>query len=258
MSKICSNCGSAMPDNSAFCTQCGTPLAAEAAPKAAPEAKTADILEKGKAAAVDLANRVKSIDVNEVAQKAKSNPIKLIIPAVAVVAVVVLLIVLLGGGASYTKAIDNLIEVFFEGKIEKLESLAPAAYWEYMEDEWDMDLDDLSDELEDALEDMMDMYEDEYGDNIKVTYEVAKEKELSEKKVGKIADALEDTYDIDADSVTAVYDLDVELTISGDEDEDDDDEVEMSAVKIDGKWYLISYYEYDNEYYVDFMVENFG
>lgn len=256
MSKICSNCGSEMPETSAFCTQCGASNATEAAPETKAAAPAAEILEKGKAAAADLANRVKSIDVNEVAKKAKANPKKLIVPAVAAVAVIVLLIVLLGGGAAYTKAIDTMIDVVFEGKIDKFKDLAPAAYWEYVEDEYDLDMDDITETLEEGLEYVMENLEDQYGEKIKVSYEVKKEKELSEKKLEKIAEALEDTYDIDAKSVTAVYELKVEMAISG-EDDDDEDDAEMTVAKIGGKWYLISYYEYDSEYYVDFMVESF-
>ncbi len=253
MSKICPNCGSDVPETSAFCTKCGASCGTAPAASAS---KPAEILDKGKAVAADLANRVKSIDVNEVAKQAKANPVKFIVPAVAVVAVVVLLIVLLGG-SGYTKAIDNMIDFTFKGKVAKFESLAPAAFWEYIEEEYDADLDDIKDDLEDMMEDALDDLEDEYGNHVKIKYEVKKEKELSEKKLKKLAEALDDTYDIDSKSVKAAYDLKVEMSIEGDDDDDEQD-MEMTVVKIGGNWYIVSYYEYDDEYSVRFYAENFA
>ena len=171
--------------------------------------------------------------------------------AAAVVLVIILAIVLLGKPA-YQKPIDTYISVMFKGKASKIKSLAPDAYWEYMEDEEDLDVDEFIEDYEDEWDDFIDEMEDEYGDNIRVTYKVEKVKDLSDKKVEKIAEALDEQYDIDEKSVKAAKRLDLEMTIKGSEDDDDND-AEFTVVKIGSKWYMINYYESGDEYRVYFL-----
>ena len=143
---------------------------------------------------------------------------------------------------------NNFVAVTFEGNVDKLEKLAPEEYWIWYEDEYGLDLDDIKEEIEDNQEEL----EDEYGKNISVTIDVEKEKQLSDKKVENIANALEDQYDIDAKSVTEVIEIKGVITIKGTEDEEDED-VELTFAKIGKSWYMISFYEYDGEYYVSFL-----
>ena len=171
--------------------------------------------------------------------------------AAAVVLVIILAIVLLGKPA-YQKPIDTYISVMFKGKASKIKDLAPKEYWDYMEEEQDMDVDEFIEEFEEEYDDMQEMLEDEYGKNIRVTYKVEKTKDLSDKKVEKIAEALEEQYDIDENSVKAAKELDVEMTIKGSEDDDEDD-AEFTVVKIGSKWYMINYYESGDNYRVYFL-----
>ena len=170
----------------------------------------------------------------------------------AVLLVIILAIVLLSGGG-YKAPIDNYIAVCFKGNANKIKSLAPNAYWEWYEEEYDEDVNDLIDEFKDEWDDMKDELEDEYGKNVRVTYKIEKTKDLSDKKVEKIAEALDEQYDIDEKSVKAAKELDVEMTIKGSEDDDDTD-MEITVVKIGSKWYWINYYESGDEYRVYFNI----
>ena len=230
MSKFCEECGSPMEDNASFCENCGTAVPQEAAaPAGNVFTKFVDRLKSDKKFAIIVGG-----------------------VAAALVLVIVLICVFSGGGSGYTKALDNYIDVMIKGNVKNLENLAPPQYWEYMEDENDMDMDDMMDSLEERLDDLKEYMEDEFGKNIKVTYEIRDEKELSEKKLEGIAEALEDTYDIDAKDVTAAYDLELKMTIKGSED-DDSDKTEMSVVKIDGKWYVFNWHKSGSDYYVSFL-----
>jgi len=173
------------------------------------------------------------------------------IAAAAVVVLIVLLALVFGGGGM-TKPIDTMIDVSFKGKVEKIKDMAPAEYWEYMEDEYDMDIDDVIDEAEEEFDDMIDSLEDEYGDNIRVSYKVEKKKKLSDKKLEGIAEALADAYDLDEGDFTEAYELDLEMTIKGSEDDDSDDN-EMTVIKYKGKWYAISWYKSGSDYHASFM-----
>lgn len=236
MSKFCQNCGVEMEDDALFCVNCGA--------KEQVEAETQP--------ATDIVSTVKDA-VDNVVEDVKANP-KLLAFAGGAVAVVVAVIILLANlfGGGWKKAIDNYVDVSFKGKANKIEKLAPKEYWEYLEDEdEDFDLKDAIEEYEDEFEDMMDDLEDEYGKNLKIKAKIEDKEKLSKKDISKIADALKDEFDIKKKSVKKGYEVDVDLTIKGSEDEDSD-ETTLTVIKIGSKWYIVSYYEYDDEVYVNF------
>lgn len=166
---------------------------------------------------------------------------------------IILLIVLLSGGGM-TQPIDTLIDVTFEGKVSKIKNLAPAEYWDYLEEEYDVEIDEIIEEAEDEFDDMMDELEDQYGKNIRVTYKVVDKKKLSDKKLEGIAEALADEYGLDEDKFTEAYDLEVEMTIKGSED-DDEDESEITVIKYKGKWYAITWYKSGSNYSASFITD---
>ena len=225
MAKFCGNCGAAMADDAAVCGNCGTAFVEEAAPAA--KVKVGNFsLDKKFLPAIGAA-------------------------AVALILVIVLLISLIFGGG-YKKAIDNYLAVNFDGKVSKIDDLAPKAYWEWYEDENDESIKDIKEEFEDEWDDRKDNLEDEYGKRVRVSYKIKDKDKLSKKKLDKIAEALNDQYDIRENSVKKAYKLELELKIKGSEDDDEDD-VELTAVKIGAKWYLIGYYESgEDEYRVYF------
>lgn len=100
----------------------------------------------------------------------------------------------------------------------------------------------------------MEALEKEYGHNIRVTYKVEKKKELSEKRVEGITEALAEEYDLDEGKFGTAYELDLEMTIEGSEDGETDDS-EITVIKYDGKWYMITWYKYDGEYRASFMTD---
>lgn len=250
MSKFCQNCGKALDDAVRFCDGCGAPQQA-AAPQAAPAApkqesdlkKTLDkVVAEVKTFANGFVNRC----------KADKKFLYTCIGAVAGVIVVIVLLSLLLGGGGMTKPIDTMIAIGYKGQVEKIKDLAPAEYWEYMEDEYGMDVDEVIEEAEEALEDTLESLEDEYGENVRVSYKVTKKKKLSDKKLEGIAEALADTYDLDEDKFTEAYELDVEMTIKGSED-DDENEDELTVIKYKGKWYIINWYKSGDGYRANFM-----
>ncbi len=213
-------------------------------PAAQPAAKKVDVnkyVDQAKLFANGFVNRFK---------KDKKFQYTVIGIAAAVVLVIVLLIVLGGGG--YKGAINRYIDVNYNGKYKQVEKLAPKEYWEWYEDQYDKDIDDVIDDREDSWEDTEDYLSDEYGDNFKVKFTEDKSKKLSDRKLEGIAEALEDKYDIDADKVTAGYEVEGELVIKGSEDDDDDD-AEYTVIKYSGKWYLVSWYKDGDDYWASFV-----
>lgn len=266
MSKFCSSCGKPLEEEAAFCPNCGNAVAAEAPVEpVAPVEAEAPVQAEAPAAKENPVDKVMdkvqgfaqkaTVFSKDYIAKAKTNPKMWIAPgaiAVGVIALIVVLVILLTGN-KYTTALDNYIEVSFKGNANKIELLAPKEYWEYYEEESGKSLDDLKEEFEDNWDDLMDSMEDRYGKNIKVTYEITDEDKLSERKMKKIAEALEDQYDIDPKSVTDGYKVDADLKIKGSED-DDEDEGTFNIIKVGGRWYMINYYESGDKYIVYFNI----
>ena len=270
MSKFCSSCGNPLEEGAAFCSGCGKPVAAEApvepvAPAAPAEAEVAAQPAEAPAAKENPVNKVvdkvqdfsqkATVYVKDYIAKAKENPKMWIAPsaiAVGIIALLVVVIILLSG-SKYTTALDTYIDVMFYGNGSKLEQLAPKEYWDYLEENNDMSLDDLKDQFEENVDDRLDMLEDQYGKNVKVTYKITDEDKLSDRKMKKIAEALEDTYDIDAKSVKEGYKVDAEMFIKGSED-DDEGESTFNIIKIGSRWYMISYYDTGDGYRVNFNI----
>jgi hypothetical protein len=155
----------------------------------------------------------------------------------------------------YMSAVVNVFDVNFMGEIseKKVEKLAPQEYWEYLEEERNLELKDVVERYEEVWEDKKEDYAQEYGDVWRVAYEVTSEMETSDSKLEKIADELHDKYDIAQSSVKSGYDMNIEMEIIGSED-DECQEFDFTVVKIDKKWYVLYCYTDDGEFYADFVV----
>lgn len=234
MSKFCTTCGAALDDNATFCVSCGAQQAAPAAPAAPVYAAPA------------------APEAPAPAKKSNKGLITGLIIAGVVVALV--LVFFLFFGSKPTDPLDIAIDVTYNGNFNRAKDMAPQEYWDWYEDEYDKSFDDLMEEAEEEFDDMKDSLEDVYGENIKISYEVTKEKDLSEKKVEKIAEALEERYDIDASKVSEAKEIKYDITIAGDEDEETNEDLEMTVIKYNGKWYRIRYYEYDDEFNAYFTI----
>ncbi len=218
MAKFCANCGTALEEKEVFCPICGTKRAPDGAanPQTPPSAV-------------------------HVAETQKSSKLPFILGMIAVVAVALSVVLVLFKGIGYNKALNTFFDVI-NGDFSNIEDMAPPEVWEYVEDkndDFDMDeMDGYIEEAEEKYEDLLENLEDKYGEGIEISYEVTGEEEISRKDLKKIANKLEDKYDIDKDDVTKGYALEIEVAIEGDDDSDDSD-FEVAAIKIDGSWYLI-------------------
>ncbi len=208
MSKFCGNCGNQMPDDAVVCGNCGSALDNGAAP--------AD-----------------NVNVGALKEKAP-----LLAAAVAVLLVLIIIIASVAGGG-YKKALKKNMAMSFKGQVKHMEKLAPKEVWEYIEDEADMDIKDLQEEYEDSWDDIEDSLEDEYGKNIRASFKITDKDKVDKDDLKEIKDSLKDNYDIAKKDVKKAYELEVDITVKGKDDEDTED-VDLYAVKIGSKWYILS------------------
>lgn len=151
------------------------------------------------------------------------------------------------GKKSQFDGLASKMQAIKSGDFSKLQDMAPEAYWELREDNDDeFDIKDLIDEKTENFEDeTADEREDVYGKNWKVSVSVDDEQKLDKDEVADIAEALDESFKIDEDEVTDAYYVWLYTNIEGDEDRSHGI-AKYTAVKISGKWYLCSSYEYDN------------
>ena len=188
MSKFCRQCGAQLEDDAVKCEACGLELQQE------PENNQQSVNAEADAQPQEGAPAPKKLNNRNIA----------IIAAAAVVVIIVLIVALTSGGG-YKSAINNYIDVMIKGKVDKIEKLAPKEYWEYYEDTYDKDIDDVEKEAEDMVELIIDMLEDGYGKNIKVSYKVTKEDKLTESELNKIREGANSKYEITRKSITEGY-----------------------------------------------------
>lgn len=249
MSKFCKNCGTELADEAAFCKNCGTSTAAETVVAEAPaETKTEEPAcncaecngecaqqeapvekEAGVAGAVNgFINKLKNKDKNA-----------LLITGGAVLALVLILVIaIVFSGSGPEDAFDNYFEASYEFNSGAIEDLAPEAYWEYLDDEKNIDIEDLEDLVDD--EDYYDfaikMYETIVGKDVSFSYDIVETDEVGKKDLDAIKEGLKTKYDIAKKDVDEAIEIEVEIFIEGDDDEEED-EMTIYAVKIDGDWY---------------------
>lgn len=248
MSKFCTNCGEALSDDAAFCVKCGTrvgeqsvqsaqePSDSASASSSCDTCESAQCEQKAPAETNGFAGKV-----NAFVAKLKNKDKKAIGITAGIVVVLILIVVLvicLGGGGP-EKALDNYISVLYNGKVNKLEKLAPAEYWEYLEDESDVSMKDVEEQMEELNKTLIRGLEDEYGDNIKVSYKILEKDDASSSDLDEMKDYIKSNYDIPKKSVTDAVELEVELTVRGDDDEETTEST-FYAVKVGGDWYICS------------------
>lgn len=231
MSKFCGNCGTELQDEAVVCSNCGCNLAPEAQPAAQPDAngavaaKASNFFDVLKEKLDGFLARFKA--------DSKFRNISIGIGAGAVV-VIVLIIVLLCTllGSSYKTALDNYFDATFSGDFDSYRASYPDKIWKKMSD-------DATDkkEFKSNFKDFEEELEEEFGKNVKVDYKITEAEEYDEDDLDDIRTALK-LFGISKKTVTEAYELELELTIEGDEDEDTED-ASFTVVKIDGDWYVL-------------------
>jgi hypothetical protein len=97
---------------------------------------------------------------------------------------------------------------------------------------------DINSDKKDYAEDISEGSKEYYGDNYKVKFKVEKSKKFTKKMLEKLADGIENSYDIDAKKVKAAYRADVKVDVSG-KDGFSWSEDTVTIVKIGGSWYVV-------------------
>lgn len=154
--------------------------------------------------------------------------------------------------SDYKSAVTTY-EKFMNGDIEQMKNIAPEEVWDLYEEETGNTVEDLIEEMEAEYQDAMEEWEEEYGEDIQITIQIDDAEECDEELVEKFADSLADEYDIDPDDVKTAYEVALIMKTEGSDNSEEYDWDALS-IQIGNTWYLSTYYEYNEEYYVSFLI----
>ena len=215
---FCKKCGSQIPDNSAFCPECGAAVsAAQAEPEAAEQPSNAPMAPAAKPA-MDKKRLTGIIAVG----------------AAALVVIIILVAILAGGGKGWEKVLKKEMNCARTGDSEPLAELIPDKMYEAIADYYDVDAEELKEYFIDEYLSDGSMLGDDYTF---LKYEVTKEKDCSSSDLKDIKEYLKDRGISSKDDVKEAVVVKVKIYFKDEDGDRDDIKGEFTFVKIDGKWY---------------------
>ena len=153
--------------------------------------------------------------------------------------------------SDYTAAVDNLIQVKYNGKSDDLEALAPQSFWSFYENNYSMPRDSLINEAKYTVESTKENLKYAFGESFTLTHEITKATEVSADQLSKIAAAFAEQKGVD--NITAIYVLNIAVSFGG--STPGVEEFEISAARIGDNWYFVEWNIWDEGCYVMFFIE---
>lgn len=221
--KTCPKCGNQLPDDAAFCNNCGEKMTAPAADAAATTAENVAPVPVPAPAAAPAGDNTASTNNNgapvnnatlEAAQqKSKNSQIGIIAVAAAAVILVVILIVVLSSalGGGYKAPIKNLVNNFNRGNTnveDYLSCVAPKFAVSTYSDVYDLIksvdkdvIEDFDEEVKDSFEEFFDEAEDTFGKDYRLSYEIKDAERLDKDEIEDLQEVYEDLFDMIDDNI---------------------------------------------------------
>ena len=204
----CTNCGSPLTNDAAFCPQCGAKQ--ESMPSGAPGSSGFSKLSKTQ---------------------------RVIVLICIIVAVVMILVLIFGvfGGNSKKNAVKDYFNAIEKCDAGRMMDCIPDKVVDQFMDEEDMSRREMEEELQDEMDDQ---FQD--IDSIKVTFQDTEDWDKDD--VEDLSDYFEELYDIKIkDAVT--YEVKIHMEANGGDDVKTE-ETEITVVKIGGSWYCLEAMHY--------------
>ncbi len=210
---FCKKCGSQIPDNSAFCPECGAAVsAAQAEPKAAEQPSNAPEAPAAKPAM----NKHRLIGI-------------IAFGAAALGVIIIFVAILAGGGKDWKKVLKKEMKCIMTGDSESLAELIPDKMYEAIADYYDVDAEELKEYFMD-----LEIFDD---DDTLVKYEIIEENECSSSDLKSIKEYLKERGISSKNDVKEAVEVNVKCYFKDGDGDRFDTEDEFGFVKINGEWY---------------------
>ena len=208
----CVKCGAQNSDDSTFCTSCGAPMNAAAAPEAPAVPGAA-------------APAAKPVNNNKL--------IGIIAVAVAAVLVIILGIAIFGG-RSCKATIKTFVSASFEADAKDMLSIIPGGMIDSALEQSGSSKADFTADLEDSLSYSTDYIEYIYGDDWKYSYKIISLDKVSSRELESIKADYED-YDV---KVKAAKTAEIQIKLSGDDVSEETSSTVITLIKVGRSWYI--------------------
>lgn len=210
---FCKKCGSQIPDNSAFCPECGAAVsAAQAEPEAAEQPSNAPEAPAAKPAM----NKHRLIGI-------------IAVGAAALGVIIIFVAILAGGGKDWKKVLKKEMKCIMTGDPESLAELIPDKMYEAIADYYDVDAEELKEYFMD-----LEIFDD---DDTLVKYEIIEENECSSSDLKSIKEYLKERGISSKNDVKEAVEVNVKCYFKDGDGDRFDTEDEFGFVKINGEWY---------------------
>ena len=211
MSKFCGNCGTQLDDSAKVCGNCGMPL---------------------ECAQINNSS-IPGISYEDPEKKAKTKKlVKLVATLLVVVIVIIVALKILSGFIGYKGAVRKIMNAYEDYNINKIVSMASDLYYT-MENE-----DYVEEYFSEIIANDLDYFEDRVGHKYKLSYEITDSYKLSEHKFEDLLDTLSYYDDFDADIISKVMMVEIEVTAKEGRDSMTTD-LRLTLTKEDGSWKLL-------------------
>ena len=156
----------------------------------------------------------------------------------------------------YEDAVDNYVRFSLLGDTEFLEDAAPQEYWDWYAESYHTSVITLLSKAKSTMSLTREFYRDFIGEDPRFTYDYQQVLQYSRQQVEMMAEALEESYEIDADTVTGAYHLYLDVTIEGENGKMSKPGLHVYLIEIDGTWYPFTYSSSLNGIYLQFAVRS--
>ena len=256
MAQFCRQCGTQIDDIDLFCPRCGTkvkPIPSMTQPphfepKGYPVENT-EVENSPKPEPVyncaQPVSKKKGTRIGSAIKKVGTNPL-LHAALMAVVILVVGFSILSKKTVPYQASLEQYMTAIYCGQSDGIDQLVPDEVWTYHKKESDQKKNDLISSIKQNSTLWADHYVSETGGKAECTFSVKDEEEVSSRKSKELAEQLEDKYGINSDQVKECYQLDLDITFTGNKSQLSWTE-EFLAVKIGDQWYMLKLIDRDTK-----------
>lgn len=229
MMRCCKYCGALLEDHVQVCDFCGAVLEV---PKAEPAPQAVSDAEAPTQEATE--------EITEISPKKKLSKKSLLIIAGIVLAVIAIAVAVNMLFFNPHIAVDKY-ESVLNGDFDKIGSLAPQEYWDYMAERTKTTADQYIEDLAKLREEnyLKQMSQDSViGKLLDKDIRVLDTEKVNANELTGIRNVLEEEYGISADRVHSAYRLILKVTQKGSKDTSSYSST-VTAIRIDTEWYLI-------------------
>lgn len=211
MAKFCGNCGAKLDDSAKVCGNCGIHL------------------ENNKITNASIPG-VSYVDPEQKAKMRKKIKLFAVLAVGIIIAIITINIV--SGFVGYKGAVRKIMNAYEEYDLNTIVSMSSDFYY-FMDDE-----SYAEDYFADIISDDLDNFEEQVGHKYKLNYEITDTYEMSEHKYEDLLDTLSYFGDFDADIITKVMIVEIEVTAKDGKDSMTM-ELQLTLTKEDGSWKLL-------------------